>query len=271
MVRRVNRSGFMRVTPAGMEISDRKTGTIRPVKTVQPPRRWKNASVRSMSEVLTKGTLARIRRVRSGPSQAPTPYRAHAPATEPKVHHRIAVRMVMLEVPVPAEKPARGRITSEGRGGKRFSRAIRKAAPGPPRVVMIPTAQAAIPVSDSAVVVSSSTLAPLVMGLQPVRGEVLRRRQSEPDPAQETLGAACETRVPRLGRGRPPLHHSPLSLEGFVVCRTLHETRSATPITRRTNLRFSSSPPCRSCDGWLMRWGSWRRMCRMALPRWVSR
>ena len=82
------------------------------------------------------------------------------------MHQRIAERTVMLELPVPAEKPARGRKTSDGRGGNRFSRAMSNAAPGPPRAVMIPTAQAAIPVSESAVV-SSSTLAPLIKGTWP--------------------------------------------------------------------------------------------------------
>ncbi|GAA2446357.1 hypothetical protein GCM10010405_32200 [Streptomyces macrosporus] len=44
-----------------------------------------------------------------------------------------------------AVKPASGRITSLGSGGKRFSRAMARPAPGAPRVSIMLVAQPAIP------------------------------------------------------------------------------------------------------------------------------
>ena len=146
-VRRVNFTRFIRVTPAGSEISDRKMGIIRPKKTVHEPCLSKKASVRMTSFGLTNGSALRIFRVRSRPSNAPSAYSAKAPTSEPAVHQRMAPSSVN-PAPAPAEKPARGRIISEGSGGKRFSSAMRKPAPGPPRASMMPIAQPAIPVSS---------------------------------------------------------------------------------------------------------------------------
>ena len=73
VVKAVNFQKLMRVTPAGIEMRERKIGIIRPKRTVQVPLRSKNASVFSMSEVLTSGSLPMSLRVRSLPSRAPTP------------------------------------------------------------------------------------------------------------------------------------------------------------------------------------------------------
>ena len=73
VVKAVNFQKAMRVTPAGIDISDRKMGIMRPKNTVHMPRRSKNASVRSMSSVLTRGSLPMSQRVRSRPRSTPTP------------------------------------------------------------------------------------------------------------------------------------------------------------------------------------------------------
>ena len=157
-VRRVNFTRFIRVTPAGSEISDRKMGIIRPKKTVHEPCLSKKASVRMTSFGLTNGSALRIFRVRSRPSNAPSAYNAKAPTSEPAVHQRMAPSSVN-PAPAPAEKPARGRIISEGRGGKRFSNAMRKPAPGPPRASMMLMAQPAIPPSSGVVWAAAETSA----------------------------------------------------------------------------------------------------------------
>lgn len=72
-VRRVKTGRGMRSTPAGTEIRLRKTGIIRPKKIALVPCRRNHASVRSMSETLTRGSLAAMATVRSRPRAAPTP------------------------------------------------------------------------------------------------------------------------------------------------------------------------------------------------------
>jgi len=47
--------------------------------------------------------------------------------------------------PAPAENPVSGRITSEGRGGNRFSSAMRAPAPNPPSASITEIAHPAIP------------------------------------------------------------------------------------------------------------------------------
>ena len=124
----------MRSTPAGTEIRLRKIGIIRPKNTALVPCRTNHASVFSMSATFTSGSRAAIATVRSRPSSAPTPYSASAPMTEPAVVHSSAANRFIC--PVLAANPASGRMTSLGRGGKRFSRAMAMPAPGAPSVSM---------------------------------------------------------------------------------------------------------------------------------------
>lgn len=124
----------IRSTPAGTEIRLRKMGIIRPKNTALVPCLRNHASVFSMSDTFTSGSFPAIATVRSRPSRAPIPYRASAPITEPAVvHSRTAIRLIRPEL---AANPASGRITSLGRGGKRFSRAMARPAPGAPRASM---------------------------------------------------------------------------------------------------------------------------------------
>lgn len=124
----------IRSTPAGTEIRLRKTGIIRPKNTALVPCRRNHASVFWMSESFTSGSRPAIATVRSRPSSAPTPYSASAPTTEPRVVHSSASNRPIR--PLLTANPASGRITSLGRGGKRFSSAIARPAPGAPRASM---------------------------------------------------------------------------------------------------------------------------------------
>ena len=60
------------------------------------------------------------------------------------MHHRIAPINVN-PAPAPAENPASGKITSEGSGGNRFSRAMSAPAPKPPSVSITDMAHPATP------------------------------------------------------------------------------------------------------------------------------
>lgn len=134
-----NTGSGIRSIPAGTDIRLRKTGIMRPKKTAFVPCRANHASVRSMSAGFTSGRRTAIATIRSRPSSAPAPYSASAPVTEPMVVHRSAAKRSIR--PVAEAKPARGRMTSLGSGGKRFSRATAMPAPGAPSVSMSPLIQ----------------------------------------------------------------------------------------------------------------------------------
>ena len=88
-----------------------------------------------MSDTLISGTRPAMARVRSRPIRAPIRYRTNAPTTDPAVVQAIAATRLMS--PWLAVNPARGRITSLGIGGNRFSSATASPAPGAPSVSMI--------------------------------------------------------------------------------------------------------------------------------------
>ncbi|CAM5590509.1 hypothetical protein SALBM217S_04394 [Streptomyces griseoloalbus] len=131
VVRPRNSGSGIRSTPAGMDTRLRNSGIIRPKNTAFDPCRRNHASVFSTSATFTSGSRPARASVRSRPSSAPTPYRASAPITEPAVVHSSTANKPIR--PLLAAKPANGRITSLGTGGKRFSSAMARPAPGAPR------------------------------------------------------------------------------------------------------------------------------------------
>ena len=68
---------------------------MRPKNTVLRPCRWNQASVRSMSETLIRGTRAAMALVRSWPIRAPIQYSTTAPTTDPTVVQTIAASRLM--------------------------------------------------------------------------------------------------------------------------------------------------------------------------------
>ena len=113
-----------------MEMRERTPGTIRPKKTALPPCRTNQAIAVSMSLCLVSGIRSASCRSRRSPSAWPSQYSSQAPVTDPTVVQTTADRK--LKWPSAAAKPASGRITSLGMGGKTFSRKTASAAPGAP-------------------------------------------------------------------------------------------------------------------------------------------
>src|SRR5690606_29907192 len=82
------------------------------------------------------------------PTSAPTAYSTQAPTRAPRVAKAHAA--TTLTSPWAALKPAKGRMTSEGMGGKAVSSATRAPTPGAPIASMTSTTQPARPPSSSA-------------------------------------------------------------------------------------------------------------------------
>ena len=114
---------------------------------------WVNQSLALLTSLrLTPGILSAARLMRCRPTQREMPYKVQAPSTEPMVAQMIAPGK--LKVPRAAVKPASGRMTSDGMGGKMDSRAMAKATPIPPMVFISMISQSVmVPIRPGSVVV----------------------------------------------------------------------------------------------------------------------
>ena len=117
--------------PAGTEIKERTTGTNLPKNKAKTPFFWKNLVALSRSLALKRSvwpTLPfKIFSRRSTDKKCPTAYKIAAPKTAPIVAAVIAPKTFSPAVNV--KNPVNVKTTSEGIGGKIFSRAISSAIP----------------------------------------------------------------------------------------------------------------------------------------------
>src|SRR5450830_49904 len=121
---------FMCATPAGMDINPRTPGTIWAMITSAKLLPEKRAVARSRS--FARRSVHRPYRSthfsgRSSPSARPAKYNGRAPSTEPMVPAKMTP--VRPSWPFAVSNPASGMISSDGRGRKMFSIAMRMATP----------------------------------------------------------------------------------------------------------------------------------------------
>ena len=167
VVRSTNVGRRMSRIPAGMEISDRKIGIIRPKNTAFSPCRSNQATVVCTSSTSTSGIFTAMRAMRSMPIHLPRAHSRTAPTREPTVARTIAAAMLIcpwLEV-----KPAKGRTSSLGMGGKTLSKKTINPTPSGPSASMMVTVHAEKPLRCSA---APSPTASMKSGPGPVSGVV---------------------------------------------------------------------------------------------------
>jgi hypothetical protein len=125
--------------PAGRQITPRTPGRARPAQTAKAQYLRNQAFARSTSRGVIathRPPRARLRLNRSSPRRRPTAYQAAPPRIEPADPARTAASG--FTAPFDASNPARGRISSEGMTGMRFSTSMSRKTPARPVRPMIP-------------------------------------------------------------------------------------------------------------------------------------
>lgn len=141
-----------------MEIRDLKIGIIRPKKTALSPWRSNQSTVLCTSSTSTNGIFTATRAMRSMPIHLPSAHSRTAPTSEPTVAKTIASTMFIC--PWLAVKPARGRTSSLGIGGKMLSRKTMIPTPTGPSASITVTVHAENPLRLSAALPPAARASP---------------------------------------------------------------------------------------------------------------